>query len=335
MEPQVQQAPDPSVAETLIGTGGAATLALQPRKRGTFSRSRREAFWGIVFASPWLFGFLVLTLGPMIAALYFSFTEYDIVNFPPKWVGLQNYTFMFRDDPFFAKALSNTFIYVIIKTPIILTVSLLLAILMNQRVPGLGIFRTIFYMPSVLTGVAAVFLFVWLLSPYGLINNGLRLIHLQSPAWFYDPKWSKPGLIIMSMWYVGSPMLIMLAGLSGIPRQLYEAAEIDGAGLLRKFRNITLPMLSPTIFFILITQLIGAFQVFNSAYIVSTSVQPEEVPGAPQQSLLFYEVYLYYKFTKLQMGYASALAEVLFVIVLIVTLTQLWLARKWVYYESE
>jgi multiple sugar transport system permease protein len=334
MQPSGQQAPDSSIGETLLATGGVATLVLNPPRRTRFSRSRKEALWGVLFASPWLFGFLVLTLGPMLFSLYASFTEYDIVNWPPKFVGWHNYQFMFQDDAFFAQALRNTFFYVLVKTPVVLLISLLLALLMNQKVPGLGIFRTIFYMPSVLTGVAAVFLFIWLLSPYGLINNGLRLIHLQTPAWFYDPAWSKPGLIIMSMWYVGSPMLIMLAGLSGIPRQLYEAAEIDGAGIFRKFRNITIPMLSPTLFFLMITQLIGAFQVFNSAYIVSTSVSPETNPGAPQGSLLFYEVYLYWRFTKLQMGFACALSWVLFVIVLVITMVQLWLSRKWVYYEA-
>jgi multiple sugar transport system permease protein len=333
MQPSLQQSPDPSVGETLLGTGAAAQVALGPRKRPLVTRGRREAFFGMLFAAPWIFGFICLTLGPMLFSLYASFTTYDIVN-PPKWVGLHNYNFMFHDDIFFSQALHNTLFYVIVKTPIILCLSLFFAILMNQRVPGLAIFRTIFYMPSVLTGVAAVFLFVWVLSPYGILNTGLRLLHLQTPAWFYDPAWSKPGLIVMSMWYIGSPVLIMLAGLSGIPRSLYEAAEIDGAGLIRKFRSITLPMLSPTLFFLMITQVIGAFQVFNSAYIISTSVSPETNPGAPQGSLLFYEVYLFWRFQHLQMGYASALAWVLFVIIMAVTLVQLWGARKWVHYES-
>lgn len=332
MQPSLQQSPDPSVGETLLATGGAATAALGPRKRPFVTRGRREAFFGMLFASPWLIGFLLLTLGPMLLSLYYSFTRYDIVN-SAHWVGLHNYNFMFNDDADFRTALHNTFYYVIVKTPIVLAVSLFFAILMNQKVPGLAIFRTIFYMPSVLTGVAAVFLFIWVLSPYGILNTALAKLHLQTPTWFYDPAWSKPGLIIMSLWYIGSPVLIMLAGLAGIPRQLYEAAEIDGAGFIRKFRNITIPMLSPTLFFLTITQVIGAFQVFNSAYIVSTSVG-DQSPGSPQQSLLFYEVYLFTKFKSFQMGYACALAWVLFAIVMVITAIQLYFARKWVHYET-
>lgn len=287
--------------------------------------------YGYIFAAPFLIGFVFLTLGPMLFSLYASFTEYDIVN-APKWVGWKNYDFIFHHDPDFLTALHNTIWYVVVKTPIAISVSLFVAILMNQKVPFIKIYRTIFYMPTVITGVAAIFLWIWVLSPYGILNKGLNLLHLQTPAWFYDPSWSKPGLVIMSTWYIGSPMLILLAGLSGVPKHLYEAAEIDGAGMFRKFWNITLPMLSPTLFFLIITNIIGAFQVFNSAYVVSTTAGSQA--GDPQQSLLFYEVYLFTKFRSLEMGYASALAWILFIIILAITLIQLYLAKRWVHYDT-
>ncbi|GAC1396975.1 MAG: sugar ABC transporter permease [Chloroflexota bacterium] len=301
---------------------------------GRFSAKRREALMGLVFASPFLFGFLVFTLGPMLFSLYASFGQYDIIN-PPVIKGWDyNYGFILQHDPQFPVALKNTFWYVLVKTPVVISVALVLAILMNQNVPGIRYFRTIYYMPTVITGVAAIFLWVWVLNPNGLLNHGLSVLHIQGPLWFFDPAWTKPGLVVMSLWYLGSPMLILLAGLNGIPRSLYEAAEVEGAGLLRKFWNITLPMLSPTLFFIILTNIIGAFQVFNTAYVISTSSGAGSNPGDPQQSLLFYEVYLYTKFRVLDMGYACALAWILFVIIMVITGIQLYLSRRWVYYEA-
>jgi multiple sugar transport system permease protein len=172
------------------------------------------------------------------------------------------------------------------------------------------------------------------LNPTGILNRALGLFHIYQPLWFFDPGWTKPGLVVMSVWYIGSPMLILLAGLNGIPKQLYEAADVEGAGVLRKFWSITLPMLSPTLFFIILTNIIGAFQVFNSAFVISTSSGVGTAPGDPQQSLLFYEVYMYTKFKALDMGYACALAWILFVIIMAITAIQLYLSRRWVYYES-
>jgi multiple sugar transport system permease protein len=310
----------------------AQLAAPRPRTRQKFwSQRRREALTGYLFASPWIIGFLFLTLGPMLFSLYASFTTYDIVN-APHWIGLANYNFIFHHDPDFPTALQNTFVYVLMKTPIVISVALFIAILMNQNVPGVKFFRTIFYMPTVITGVAAIFLWIWVLSPTGILNSGLGYLHISPKNWFYDPSWSKPGLVIMGTWYIGSPVLILLAGLTGVPKHLYEAAEIDGAGMFRKFWNVTLPMLSPTLFFIVLTNIIGAFQVFNSAFVISTTAG--SAPGDPQQSLLFYEVYLYVHFKALEMGYACALAWILFAIILAVTLFQLWLSRKWVYYEA-
>jgi multiple sugar transport system permease protein len=297
-------------------------------------RKHREALVGYMFAAPFIIGFLVFTAGPMLFSLYASFCKFDIVN-PPIWKGWNyNYGFILQHDPTFIVALKNTLWYVIFKTPAIIIVSLIFALLMNQRVPGIRIFRTIYYMPTVITGVAAIFLWVWVLNPRGLLNTGLSKIGIQGPLWFYDPSWTKPALVIMSLWYLGAPMLILLAGLNGVPKSLYEAAEVEGAGVLRKFWNITLPMLSPTLFFIILTNVISAFQIFNSAFVISTASGVGTNPGDPDQSLMFYEVYMYIKFRVLDMGYACALAWIIFVIIMIITGIQLYLSRRWVYYES-
>lgn len=301
-------------------------------KKPYWTPARREALMGYLFALPWLFGFIVLTVGPMLFSFYASFTKYNIVN-PPQWLGLDNYSFIFSKDDRFQISLYNTFYYVIVKTPIVIAISLFFAMMMNVNIPGQKYFRTIYYMPTVLTGVSAIFLWIWVLNPEGLLNRALALFHISGPNWFYDPNWSKPGLIIMSLWYIGGPVLIFLAGLQGVPRHLYEAAEIDGAGPLAKFMNVTLPLLSPVIFFQVITSIIGAFQVFNSAYVISQTAGSG--PGDPQQSLLFYEVYLFVRaFTNLDMGFACALAWILFAIIMVITAIQLWLSQKWVYYEG-
>ena len=301
-------------------------------KKPYWTPARREALMGYLFALPWLFGFIVLTVGPMLFSFYASFTKYNIVN-PPQWLGFDNYSFIFSKDDRFQISLFNTFYYVVVKTPIVIAISLFFAMMMNVDIPGQKYFRTIYYMPTVLTGVSAIFLWIWVLNPEGLLNRALALFHISGPNWFYDPNWSKPGLIIMSLWYIGGPVLIFLAGLQGVPRHLYEAAEIDGAGPLAKFMNVTLPLLSPVIFFQVITSIIGAFQVFNSAYVISQTAGSG--PGDPQQSLLFYEVYLFVRaFTNLDMGFACALAWILFAIIMVITAIQLWLSQKWVYYEG-
>jgi multiple sugar transport system permease protein len=303
-------------------------------RRPLITPKRQEAITGYLFALPFIFGFLTLTVGPMLFSLYASFSEYNITS-APQWIGIDNYEFILTDDDRFRKSLGNTIYYVLLKTPTIILVSLMLALLMRVDVPGRRVFRTIYYLPSVLTGVSAIFLFIWVLSPRGILNNGLGAIGVEGPNWFFDPQWTKPGLVVMALWTVGSPVLIMLAGLNGIPRDLYEAADIDGAGPWSKFTRITIPMLSPTLFFLIVTNIIFAFQVFNSAYVISTTVGATKAPGEPAQSLLFYEVYLYLRaFRDLEMGFASALGWILFFIIMIVTAVQLWLSKKWVYYES-
>ncbi|HEU5014251.1 MAG TPA: sugar ABC transporter permease [Roseiflexaceae bacterium] len=294
----------------------------------------KEELTGWLFASPWIIGFLLFTAAPMLFSIYASFTDYNITT-TPKWTGVANYQKLFRD-PYFFTSLANTFWMVIVKTPIVIVVSIALALLLAMNVPGGRFFRTVFYLPNVLAGVAAVFLWQWILAPNGLLNQALGVFGIEGPAWFSNPDWTKPGLVVMGMWWIGSNVLIYLAGIKGIPKELYEAADIDGAVGWARTWNITLPLLSPTIFFQVVTGIIGAFQIFSTAFIISNND-----PFFASQSLLFYVLYLYYRaFGKIgpagfQMGYASAMAWILFVIIMIFTLVQLWLSKRWVYYESE
>jgi multiple sugar transport system permease protein len=299
----------------------------------------RENLIGWLFASPWIIGFIVFTVGPMLFSLYASFSKYNITT-DPVWIGLQNYQELFADPRYYI-ALINTVWMVVVKIPIVIIVSLAIALLLNMDLPGDKVFRVLFYMPNVLAGIAAVFLWQWILSPDGLLNRAIGAVGIPGPAWFSDPTWTKPGLVVMGMWWIGGSVLIFLAGLKGIPVSLYEAAAIDGATGWSRVRYIPLPMLSPTIFFQIVTGIIGAFQIFTTAYILSSGPGQNVRDGGPGQSLLFYVLYLYnWAFGKsgpggFQMGYASAMAWVLFIIILAVTLVQLVLARRWVYYESE
>lgn len=305
---------------------------------GKISRTRRnETITGYLFALPWIIGFALFTIWPMFFSLYTSFTRYNIIR-EPQWVGLRNYENIFFNDDRFWKALENTFWMVGVKTPIVIVAALAIAILLNLDQPGERFFRAIIYFPNILSGVAAIFLWQWILAPNGLFNQGLASLGIRGPAWFTDPAWTKPGLIVMGLWWIGGSVLIYLASLKGIPKTLYEAAEIDGASWWTKTRFITLPMLSPTTFFLVVTSIIGTFQMFETAFIISGTLSDE---GGPGRSMLFYVLYLYNRaFGKvgvggLQMGYASALAWILFIIILAVTLVQLWFAKRWVYYETE
>ncbi len=309
---------------------------LRPTRRPILRPAVKEELTGWLFASPWIIGFLLFTAGPMLYSLYTSFTQYNIIK-PPVWIGLDNYKTLLFEDPFFYKSLANTFWMVIVKTPLVVLASIGVAVLLNARIPGEKFFRTVIYLPNVLSGIAAIFLWQWILSPNGLFNSALQIFGIKGPAWFADPQWTKPGMVVMGMWWIGGNVLIYLAGLKGIPKTLYEAAEIDGAVGWNKVRYITLPLLSPTIFFQIVTGIIAAFQIFTTALILSG---PNAALGGPKQSMLFYVLYLYNRaFGKvgiggLQMGYASAMAWILFLIILLVTLIQLKLSKKWVFYET-
>ncbi|MDQ4077997.1 MAG: sugar ABC transporter permease [Chloroflexota bacterium] len=313
-----------------------AAAQAKPAGPGFLTPARREALTGWLFAMPWILGFLVFTAGPMVFSIYASFTRYNITT-PPEWIGLSNYTAIFSDDYFYT-SLYNTFWMVIVKLPIVTVASISIAMLLNLDLPFERFFRSIIYLPNVLSGVAAVFLWKWILAPNGILNRGLDIFGIDGPGWFVNPEWTKPGMVVMGMWWIGGNVLIYLAGLKGIPKVLYEAAEIDGAGDWAKIRHVTLPMLTPTIFFLVITGIIGTFQIFTTAYVLSGT---ETATGGPGQSMLFYVLYLYNRaFGRLgpagfQMGYASALAWILFIIILVITLIQLKLADRWVFYESE
>ena len=293
---------------------------------------RREAINGYLFVLPWLIGFLVFVAGPMLFSLYASFTNYDVTS-TMRWVGVENYVRLFTDDPLFWTSLYNTGFYVLFAVPLGIITGLLIAVLLNQKVPGQRVFRTIFFLPKVLTGVAVLLLWLWVFNPdFGPINVFLRAVGVANPPlWFSDPTWAKPALVIVSVWGAAGGYIIYLASLQGIPRHLYEAAMLDGASPLRQFLNITVPMMSPTIFFKLITGIAGAFQFWEAALIVS-----EGGKGGPSYSTLFYGLYMWQKaFNDYQMGYASAMAWVLLIIVLLITGLQFFVARRWVYYEGE
>ncbi len=296
--------------------------------------ARREAVVFYLTVSPWIIGFLLFTVIPMAISLYLSFTRWNVVN-PPQWIGLDNYVRMFTDDPDFYQSLKVTILYTITSVPLQIVVALGLAILLNEATRAVGFFRTAFYIPSIVASVASAVLWQWIFNPrFGPINGLLRSFGLGAPNWFNDPNYALIALVIMSGWGVGGQMLIFLAGLKGIPRSLYEAAEVDGAGRLTRFVRLTLPMLSPTIFFNLIMAMIGAFQTFDSAFVISTARSGQI--GSPLKSTLFYLLHLYQEgFSFLNMGYASALAWVLFIIILTVTVVINRSSKRWVFYSGE
>ena len=292
------------------------------------SLATREAITCYLFLLPWATGFILFVLGPILASLVLSLMRYDIVT-PPYFVGLSNFRELFLTDIRFLGSMGNTAYYVALYVPLHMIVALGLALLLNQKVRGMPVYRTMFYIPSIVPIVAGSILWVWILQPeWGLINSVLSTFGIKGPLWLASLTWSKPSLIMMALWGSGAAMIICLAGLQGVPQHLYEAAEIDGADRWQRFVRITLPMLSPTLFFMLILGVIGSFQVFTTAYVMTG--------GGPAESTLFYMLYLYRRaFVFLNMGYAAAMAWILFVIVLVLTMVQFRLANRWVYYEAE
>jgi multiple sugar transport system permease protein len=308
----------------------SARITSAPRQAATHWSRRWRRWRGVAYVMPWFIGFVLFTLGPFFFSLYLSFTEWQLLG-AIKFVGLANYQQLFFEDPLFLKSLANTTYYTVFHVPGSMLLAFAAAILLNQQIKFRAFFRTLFYLPSITPGVAAVILWVWLLHPTGIINTVLGFLGVPrdiQPNWFGSTTWAMPGLILMSFWGIGSLMIIYLAGLQGIPEQLYEAAAIDGANAWHRLRYVTVPMMTPSIFFTLIIGVIGSFQSFAAALIATE--------GGPANSTLFLLLYLYYQaFRFFHMGYASAIAWVLFVIIMALTLAQFALARRWVYYEGD
>lgn len=293
-------------------------------------RESREARAGWLFISPWLIGFLCLTGGPLLFSLYASFTNYNMTS-RMDFIGLSNYIRMFTKDPVFWKSLGNTLYYVALAVPSSCICAIFLATLLNQKVKGTPLFRMLFYLPTVLSGVAVYQLWMQLLAPQsGLINSVLRLVGIEGPSWLSDPAWTKPSLVMMRVWALGTSMLLYLSSMNSVSKDLYEAADIDGASFLQKFRKITLPQVSPIIFFDIITNMTGAFQVFQEALVMSKNGK-----GDPAGSLLFYNLHIYQEaFTHYDMGYASAMAWFLLLIVMTITVINLVASKYWVHTEE-
>ena len=292
------------------------------------SRMRlRENLDAYVLIGPWLLGFLLLTAGPMLGSVVLALSDWDLLN-APTFIGLKNFPELWRDDLFWL-SLYNTAYYTFISVPLHLAVALAAALILNLKLRWINYYRTMVYLPSITPSVASAFLWMWIFNPdFGLANGAMDLLGLPHSLWIWDPDMAKPSLILMGLWSIGPQMVILLAGLQSVPESLYEAASVDGAGPWHRFRHITLPMLSPVLFFSLIISIIRSFQVFNLAYIMTA--------GGPANSTLFYVLYLYRSaWESLRMGYASALAWVLFLIILAFTLLQWRLANRWVYYEGE
>ena len=289
---------------------------------------RHETILGWLMVSPWLIGFICFSALPMFASLIISFTEWDMLS-KPEWIGFDNYKTLFFEDPLALHSLNITILFTIVSIPLNIVFGLALAMLLNTSIRGLAIFRTIFYLPAILSGVAVALMWRWIFSTeFGLLNALLSMIGIEGPAWLTDRIWVLPSFVIMRLWSVGGGMIIYLAGLQSIPTNLYEAANIDGANWWHRTRFITLPMLSPTIFFQLIVGFIFSMQIFTEAFIMTN--------GGPADASLFYLLYLYRTaFQYFDMGYASALAWVLFVVILVLTIILFKTGKSWVYYELD
>lgn len=296
------------------------------RRRGSVQRKRNNLY-GYLFLAPWLIGFFGLFIGPGLASLFFSFNQFDVIS-PPKWVGGDNYVKMFTSDDLFWPSLGRTFYFTVLAVPLGVFGSMVLAILLNTKVKGVTLFRTLFFMPSLVPLVSAVVLWTWLLNAdYGIVNQGLRAIGIDPPGWFADRRWAIPSLIAMGLWggIGGTRMIIFLAGLQGVPDELYEAAEIDGANRWHRIRHVTIPLITPTIFFNLILGIIGAMQTFEGAFLATG--------GGPAFATWFFGMHIWkHAFDYWNMGYASALAWFFAVIIVLITLIQQRLSKSWVFY---
>lgn len=298
-----------------------------PKLGGGSSLARREAITFYILITPWFLGFLIFLAYPMLRSLYLSFTSYNLLS-PPEWVGLRNFERILNDARFW-QSLKVTLLYAFGSVPGGTLIALALAMVLSQKLRGVNMWRTIFFIPSILSSIAVAVLWLFIFRPDGgLLNMVLGVFGIRGPDWLLSEQWALPALIIMSWWSVGGQIVIYLAGLKGIPETLYEAAEIDGANNWHRFRSVTLPMLSPTIFFNVVLAIIGALQIFDAGYVLTR--------GGPNNATMFYMLNLYERaFQMAQMGYASALAWILFLIIMGITLLVIRSSSAWVYYESE
>ena len=315
-------------------TGQTAPAVKNPARRGSGDGARprmsartREALTCYLFISPAVLGLLLFALGPMVASLLLSFTNFDMLT-TPTWIGLANYRQLFTDE-LFLKSLRVTAIYSGVTVPLILVISFVLATMLNQKIRGMAFFRSVYYLPTVMSGVAVAMLWRWMFNgEFGLINTILAKVGVTGPNWFFSEEWALPALIVTSLWTFGSTTLIYLAGLQGVPPELYEAAEVDGASRLRQHLHVTLPMVSHVTFFNLVMGVIGSLQVFAEPFVLTR--------GGPNNATLLLPLYLYRNaFEYLKMGYASAIAWVSFMVVLLLTLLVFRSLPYWVHYEGE
>ena len=308
----------------------SATFAAQPARRGASPLTRRKAIEGYLYISPFLLGFVIFTAYPLVTSLYLSFTSYNIIS-DPTWIGLENYQRAFTQDGQFWASLGRTARYALMVVPLGIICSLLAAMLLNQGFRGTTIFRTVFFLPSITPIIASVLIWLWLLQPsIGVVNYLLSLVGVPGPPWVQSTTWAVPSLVILSLWNTagGSRMIVFLAGLQGVPQELYEAAHIDGANRWQRFWNVTVPMISPTIFFNLVISVIGALSVFSVAYIGTQ--------GGPNYATYFYVYHLYISAFQFNlMGYASAMAWIFLIIVLALTWMQFWGQKRWVFYAGD
>ncbi len=290
---------------------------------------RKLAVWGVLFASPWIVGLLIFHMYPLLMSAYYSFTSYSILE-SGSWVGLENYALLAQDD-IFLKSILNTLYFTFIFVPLSIIVGVGMSIVLNMKIRGQGIYRTLFFMPSLVPPVATTIIWLWLLNPqFGLVNYWLEQIGISGPPWIGSEQWSKPSLILMSLWGVGQAIVIYLAGLQDISQEYYDAADVDGANVWQRMSYITLPLLTPVIFFNLIMGTIGALQNFVLPFMLSNG------QGTPANSMMFYVMYLYINaFSYLKMGYASAMAWILFIIVVLLTALIFWSQKRWVHYQGK
>lgn len=302
----------------------------QPPKRKRSAARRREALEGIFYTSPWILGFLIFVAGPLVASMWFSLTKYNVLR-PPRFIGLSNYITAFTSDPLFFPSIWRTFYFALLSVPLAMIGSLVIALLLNQKLVATSVWRTLYFLPTLTPIVAAALLWRWMLNPdVGLINYLLAQIGIPGPGWLSSTTWAIPALVLMGLWASvgGSRMIIFLAGLQDVPTELLEAAEIDGAGVWAKFWRVTLPMITPTVFFNLVLGIIFALRTFDIAF-VSTA-------GGPARATWFISLHIYQNaFVSFDMGYASALAWVFFVILFTLTFVQFRLSGRWVFYAGE